>query len=117
MNAKPHAQKVTPQMQVSDNAFDEDVDRLSRPRESGFEHHEAHLHTEDEERGDQRPRRVEGVHFRCRLRSGPLRKGWRRQIDPHHAEQEREANNFATSEREHLHSHLRVSKRRGEASP
>ena len=40
-----------------DDAFDEDVDRLARAREARFEHDEADLHAEHEERRDQRPTR------------------------------------------------------------
>ena len=49
-----------------DDAFDEDVDRFTRARETGLEHHEADLHAEHQERRDQRPRRVDGVHGRGR---------------------------------------------------
>ncbi len=44
-----------------DDAFDEDVDGLALAGEARLEHDEADLHAEDEERGDQRPRRVDGV--------------------------------------------------------
>ncbi len=43
------------------DAFDEDVHRLALAREAGFEHHEADLHAEDQERRDQRPRRVDAL--------------------------------------------------------
>ena len=39
------------------DAFDEDVDRLARAGEAGFEHHEADLHAEHEEGGDRASRR------------------------------------------------------------
>jgi hypothetical protein len=49
-----------------DDALGQDVDRLARAREAGFEHDEADLHTENEERGNQRPHRVDDVDVWCR---------------------------------------------------
>ena len=44
-----------------DDAFHQYVDGFAGAAESGFEHGEAHLHAEHEERRDQRPNRVERV--------------------------------------------------------
>ena len=49
------------------DAFDEDVHRLALAGEAGFEHDEADLHAEDEERGDQRPGGVDRVDRRHRV--------------------------------------------------
>ena len=50
-----------------DDAFGEDVHGLARPGEACFQRHEPGLHEEDEERGDQHPDGVDGVHQVVRL--------------------------------------------------
>jgi hypothetical protein len=44
------------------HAFHQHVHRFARAAETGFEHREADLHSEHEERRDQRPRGVDGIH-------------------------------------------------------
>ena len=67
MNANPNAQNSSPQRNVSKTHSSEDVHRLPRTGEPGFQGHEAGLHEEDEERGDQDPDGVDGVHQLVRL--------------------------------------------------
>ncbi len=54
-----------------DDAFQEDVHRFASTRETCLQHHEACLHEEHQERGDEHPERVHGVHVswrrRCRI--------------------------------------------------
>ena len=56
-----------------DDALHEDVDRLARAAEAGFEHGEAGLHAEDEERRDERPHRVDRVDDVVALQHGRRR--------------------------------------------
>lgn len=52
------------------DAFDQNVDRLARSREAGFEHDESNLHAEYEKRREQHPHRVQGVDQATGRRSG-----------------------------------------------
>ena len=61
MKAKPHGPEGDAADAGIGDAFDQDVDRLTRAGEARLEHHEADLHAEHEEGGDQRPHRVDRV--------------------------------------------------------
>ena len=61
MNAKPNAQNKQRAQAGVDDALLQDVDDLTGTGEARLEHHEAGLHEEHQERGDQHPRRVGAV--------------------------------------------------------
>ena len=62
MNAKPKAQNSKPQSAVSTMHSSKMFDVSRVRREARFEHHEAGLHEEHEERGHQHPDGVHRVH-------------------------------------------------------
>ena len=66
-----------------DDALQQDVDGLPGAGEAGLQHHEAGLHEEHQERGDEHPGRVRGVHHVVDRRCG------RRVLGAGHRVQER----------------------------
>src|ERR1700692_2198491 len=80
------------------DAFDEDVHRFAGTAEAGFEHGEADLHAEDEERGDECPRGVYRINNIVSLKIRIGRKGMSANEyvnDGHDRQHQRDADAFA----------------------
>jgi hypothetical protein len=116
MKAKPHAQNVTPQMHVSTMPSTRMLID-SRERESRLEHDEADLHAENEERRDERPRRVDRVDFGRRTARRRLREHGRSQEDLHGRQQEDQADGLSSRQREHFRAHVGVTEVGGDSLP